>query len=70
MTLCQNYEKPLERKGIIHSLDGEIGDILIYGRVGEQYHVKVVETGVHCQAIQNPFNGLFYADDIYTVINM
>lgn len=51
----------------IHSLDGEIKEITVLEKVGDNDYV-VEYNGVKCHAIFNWFNGTYYADDVYTVI--
>lgn len=46
----------------------ELLDTIYDGTYGKYYVVKTND-GVKCTAIFNPFVGIYYADDLYGVIN-
>ena len=64
------YQKPYLAEAHLNSLRGGIDDIQILGEFEEDEMRKFVAVynGVKCKAILNPFNGDFYADDLYEVI--
>lgn len=51
----------------IHSKGGAIEPVRILVQVGDNNYFVVTKDGVRCSAIFNPFQGLFFADDIYGV---
>lgn len=61
------YKKPYTAKAHIHSLNGEMDEIIILGesKKGNQSVYIVNYKGVKCTAIYNWFTCSYYADDIY-----
>lgn len=51
----------------IHSLNGKMEEITVLEKVGDNDYI-VDYNGVKCHAIFNWFNGAYYADDIYGII--
>ena len=51
----------------IHSLDGELREATILGRLGNNDYLAEYN-GVKCHAIYNPFVNHFYVDDKYGLI--
>jgi len=58
---------PITEQMHIHSLDGELREATIVGKMGENQYVAEFG-GVRCSAIYNPFVDRFYVDDKYGVI--
>lgn len=58
---------PITEKMHIHSLDGELREATILGRLGNNDYLAEYG-GVKCHAIYNPFVDKFYVDDKYGVI--
>lgn len=58
---------PITEKMHIHSLDGELREANILGRLGDNDYLAEYN-GVKCHAIYNPFVNKFYVDDIYGLI--
>lgn len=58
---------PITEKMHIHSLDGELREATILGRLGNNDYLAEYN-GVKCHAIYNPFVKHFYVDDKYGVI--
>ena len=48
----------------IHSLNGEIAEITVLEKVGDNDYI-VDYKGVKCHALFNWFNCTYYADDVY-----
>mgnify|MGYP001782015245 CR=1 FL=1 len=48
----------------IHSLNGELDEITIIDKVGDNDYI-VDYKGVKCHALFNWFSGTYYADDLY-----
>ena len=66
------YAHPIETKGRINSLNGELDDIRITGE-GYLCGQKVYTTyykGIVCTSIFNPFVGCYYTDDKYGQIEI
>ena len=51
----------------IHSLKGEMDEITVLEKVGENDYI-VGYKGVKCHALFNWFNGTYYADDVYGIV--
>jgi len=58
---------PITEKMHIHSLDSELREASILGRLGNNDYLAEYN-GVRCHAIYNPFVNHFYVDDKYGVI--
>lgn len=58
---------PITEKMHIHSLDGELREAAILGRLGDNDYLAKYND-VRCHAIYNPFVNRFYVDDKYGVI--
>ncbi len=58
---------PITENMHIHSLDGELREATILGRLGDNDYLAEYN-GVKCHAIYNPFVNHFYVDDKYGVI--
>ncbi|WP_347490488.1 hypothetical protein ABDB91_04825 [Desulfoscipio sp. XC116] len=58
---------PITENMHIHSLDGELREATILGRLGDNDYLAEY-SGVRCHAIYNPFVNHFYVDDKYGVI--
>lgn len=75
--LCYSMDNNRKRKGIntmirtgsamIHSLN-EVRTVQIISET-DNNHVTAKFNGKTCNAINNPFNGIYYVDDIYGVIS-
>lgn len=59
--------KPYKTTAHIHSLNGEMDEITIIDKIGDNDYI-VNYKGVKCYALFNWFNCTYYADDIYTII--
>lgn len=57
----------METKGRIHSLEGQLDDITVIEKTGDNQYV-VDYKGTRCSAIFNFFTGCYYVDDVYGVI--
>lgn len=55
-------------QAMIHSKN-KIGTIEVLYKVKDNDYVCKTEDGVICHCIYNIFSGLYYADDIYRVVN-
>lgn len=60
--------KPYKIQAPIHSLNGEMDEITIIDKVGDNDYI-VDYKGVKCHALFNWFNCAYYADDLYGRIN-
>lgn len=58
---------PIKEEMHIHSLNGELREASILGRLGDNDYLAEYN-GVKCHAIYNPFANKFYVDDKYSVI--
>jgi len=58
---------PITEKMHIHSLNGELREVSILKRLGDNDYLAEYN-GVKCHAIYNPFVNHFYVDDKYGVI--
>jgi len=60
----------IKTTGMIHSKSAQ-GNITVIDKPNpsENDYIVITEGGVKCHAIFNPFSGLYYADDIYAIIN-
>ena len=58
---------PITENMHIHSLDGELREATILGRLGDNDYLAEYGS-VSCHAIYNPFVNHFYVDDKYGVI--
>ena len=58
----------LKTRARIHSLSGNLADVEIIEKRGDNEFVAVYN-GKRFSAIFNPFVGCFYVDDIYGIIN-
>lgn len=52
---------------MIHSKDAK-GQIQILAKIGDNDYIVRTEDNVLCHAIFNPFVGIYYADDLYAVV--
>jgi len=53
----------------IHSLDGELAEAIIIGKVPDRENQYIAQYGdVRCIAIFNGFNNCYYVDDKYDII--
>ena len=59
--------KPFQTQAHIHSLNGEVDEITVLKKVGENDYI-VDYKGVKCHALFNSFVCQFYADDIYRIV--
>ena len=59
---------PFKTQAHIHSLKGEMDEITVLEKVGENDYI-VDYKGVKCHALFNWFVCQFYADDVYGKIN-
>ena len=59
--------KPYKSQAHIHSLNGEIDEITIIEKVGDNDYI-VEYRGVKCHALYNWFNWIYYADDVYSIV--
>ena len=59
--------KPYKSQAHIHSLNGEIDQITIIEKVGDNDYI-VEYRGVKCHALYNWFNCIYYADDVYSIV--
>ena len=59
--------KPYKSLAHIHSLNGEIDEITIIEKVGDNDYI-VEYKGVKCHALYNWFNCIYYADDGYSIV--
>ena len=60
--------KPYKSQAHIHSLNGEIDEITIIEKVGDNDYI-VEYRGVKCHALFNWFNcTYYYADDVYSLV--
>lgn len=53
--------------GMIHSKKA-VEEITVLEKTGDNKYIVLTEDGVKCEAILNYFVGLYYVDDIYSVI--
>lgn len=58
---------PYKAQAHIHSLDGEMDEITVLEKGGNNSYI-VEYRGVKCSAIFNWFNCTYYADDIYGIV--
>lgn len=65
-TVCM-YDNPIKLKGMVCSLCCP-DDIEIVGKLGDNQYLAKYKTTM-CTAIFNPFTCMYYADDVYGVIN-
>lgn len=56
-----------EAQAMIHSKDC-VEEITVIEKVGDNDYICKTKDGVKCHCIFNIFTGLYYADDLYTVI--
>ena len=59
--------KPYKSLAHIHSLNGEIDEITIIEKVGDNDYI-VEYRRVKCHALYNWFNCIYYADDVYSIV--
>ena len=59
--------KPYKSQAHIHSLNGEIDEITIIEKVGDNDYI-VEYKDVKCHALYNWFNCIYYADDVYSIV--
>ena len=59
--------KPYKATAHIHSLNGEMDEVTIIDKVGDNDYI-VDYNGVKCHAIFNWFVCAYYADDVYGVV--
>ena len=59
--------KPYKSQAHIHSLNGEIDEITIIEKVGDNDYI-VEYKGVKCHALYNWFNCIYYADNVYSIV--
>ncbi len=59
---------PFKTQAHIHSLKGEMDEITVLEKVGENDYIADYK-GVKCHALFNWFVCQFYADDVYGKIN-
>lgn len=59
--------KPYKSQAHINSLNGEIDEITIIEKVGDNDYI-VEYKGVKCHALYNWFNCIYYADDVYSIV--
>ncbi len=59
--------KPYKSQAHIHSLNGEIDEITIIEKVGDNDYI-VEYRGVKCHALYNWFNCIYYADAVYSIV--
>lgn len=59
--------KPFKTQAHIHSLDGAMDKITVLGKKEDSRQtIYIVDyRGAKCSAVFNPFNCIYYADDIY-----
>lgn len=56
-------------KAMVHSQkENGVQDVTIISKIGDNNFVVITPDGVKCNAIYNFFSNLYYADDIYGVI--
>lgn len=65
----------MEIKGYLQSRDKDgthpksaIGGAVVKEKVGDNDYIVVTEDGIKCHAIFNPFCGMWFIDDVYTVV--
>lgn len=59
--------KPYKSLAHIHSLNGEMDEITIIDKIGDNDYI-VDYKGVNCHALYNWFNCIYYADDVYSIV--
>ena len=59
---------PFKAQAHIHSLNGKMDEITVLKKVGENDYI-VDYKGVKCHALFNWFNGTYYTDDVYGIVN-
>ena len=62
--------KPFKTQAHIHSLNGAMNEITVLDKKedGKQTIYIVDYRGAKCSAVFNPFDGTYYADDIYGIV--
>ena len=58
---------PHEVQAMVHSVK-EVQTVLLHEKVKDNDYICTTKSGVKCHAIFNVFTGLYYADDLYAVI--
>ena len=59
--------KPYKSLAHIHSLNGEMDEITIIDKVGDNNYI-VDYKGVKCHALFNWLNCTYYADGVYSIV--
>lgn len=59
---------PVVVKAMVHSKQAIESVTILDKKHGVNSYVVKTEEGIICSAIFNPFTGLYYADDLYGVI--
>lgn len=59
--------KPYKSLAHIHSLNGEMDEITIIDKIGDNDYI-VDYKGAKCHALYNWFNCIYYADDVYSIV--